>query len=160
MKKLSLNYCLAIILFLTGFALTSCSNDDDPTEDTVITVKDLPQKAQDFLSQYFPNISATSVEKEQIGNTFIYEIDLANNTEIVFNSDGEWQQVDAASGMTIPTGFILSEIVNYVNENYPDYGINEINKSGEGYIVEINTSDEVTLTFNMMGEYTGTISNY
>lgn len=160
MKKLSFSLSLLLILVVSGFTFTSCSNDDDDMNETTITVKDLPQTAQNFLNDYFPNIPVTTVEMEAIGTTVIYEVDLSDGTEIVFNSDGIWQQVDAPDGKTIPTGFILPGIMDYVNDNYQGYGINEINRSGEGYIVEINSSDEVTLTFNSIGEYTGMISDY
>lgn len=160
MKKLSLNLSFAALLLLSGFAFASCSSDDDDMNETTISAKDLPQKAQDFLSEYFPNVMVGTVEMESVATTVIYEVDLADGTDIVFNYDGDWQQVEAPDGKTIPTGFIMEEIVTYVNDNYQGFGINEINHSGEGYIVEINSADEVTLTFNELGEYTGTISNY
>lgn len=160
MKKLSLNLGLSALLLLTCVSVAGCSNEDMDEKDVPLTVNDLPTTAQNFLTQFFPNINATNVELEEIGTTFIYEVDLSDGTEIVFNKDGDWQQVDAADGKTIPTGFLLEGIIDYVNDNYSGIGINEINRSGEGYIVELNTADEITLTFNMMGEYTGTISNY
>lgn len=160
MKRLSLTLSFVALLILSSFAFSSCSEDDDDMNETTIGVKDLPQKAQDFLSEYFPNVMVGTVEMESIATTVIYEVDLADGTDIVFNYEGVWQQVDAADGKTIPTGFILEDIVTYVNDNYQGFGINEINKSGEGYIVEINSADEVTLTFNSMGEFTGMISDY
>ena len=159
MKKNFLTLLFASLLVFSGFAFTSCSNDDNNEFETSVLLKDLPAAAQSFLSQYYPNVAFKSAEKQQIKDIYIYEVELQDGTEITFNSAGEWQEVDAPEGKTVPSGFYPSGIDEYLSQNYSGYGINEINKYDSGYNVElVNNGPE--LEFNLMGEFVRVISEF
>lgn len=154
MKKNYLKLLLASFLLIGGSSfMYSCSDKDDDIEYT-IQFKDLPSEAQTFITTYFPNANTSKIEKQTIGSAIMYEVDLSNGYEIEFDSMGVWQEVDAPDRMTIPSGIAPSAIEEYVNTNYQNYGINEINKVGDGYNVEINGG--LRLTFNAAYECTGT----
>ncbi len=68
---------------------------------------------------------------------------LSNGTEIEFDKDGEWIDVDAANGKTLPSGFYPVEIDNYLAENFAGQGISEITKVKRGYEVELITTTEI-----------------
>lgn len=159
MKKSYLKLLLAGVLLIgvTGF-VTSCNDKDDQELEQTITVGELPKTAQSFLNTYFPNVKTKSIEKQYIANIVMYEVELQNDFDIMFNSEGEWQEVDAPDGKTIPSGIALPSIEEYVNTNYPDYGINEINKTGEGYNVELVSGLE--MAFNQLGEFLRVISEF
>lgn len=155
MKKTYLKLLVASVLLVGGTSfITSCSDNDKDSPEVVIGVKDLPSEAQSFLNTYFPNINASKIEQQSISDITMYEVELANGYEVEFDSQGVWQEVSAPDNMTIPSGIAPENIEEYVNTNYSDYGINEINKTGAGYNVEVNGG--VRLTFNQLGECTGT----
>ena len=150
-------------LLLLGFLLigitttiTSCSDKDDEIT-YLISLNELPIDAQTFLNDYFPTVKASTVEKQSIGKVVMYKVNLDSGFEILFNSEGVWQEIEAPQGKSIPTGIVPQEIEEYVAKQYPDYGINEVNKTGNGYNVEINGG--VRLTFNAAGECTGTFED-
>lgn len=149
-------FSLAVLLFSTVI-YSSCSDDNNEPENT-IPASDLPQDAKNFLNQYFHSYEIIKVEKATRDNITIFEVDLQEGYEVVFNQAGDWLEVEAPENMTIPTGFIMPEIIQYVTDNYPDYGINEINKTGEGYNLELVTG--LDLYFNMAGECTGVGDTY
>lgn len=159
MKKSYLKLLLAGML-LTGISgiTTSCNEKDNEEFEQTITVGELPKAAQLFLTTYFPEVKTKSIEKQNIANIIMYEVELENDFDIMFNSEGEWQEVDAPEGKTIPSGIALPSIEDYVNTNYPDYGINEINKTGEGYNVELVSGLE--MAFNQLGEFLRVISEF
>lgn len=66
---------------------------------------------------------------------------------------GEWVDVDAPVNMIILDGIAPETIVNYIEENYPEYGINEISKETYGYGGEL--VNNVELRFNAQGEFLG-----
>ena len=158
MKRNYLNLFLSFCLLVTGAtAFTSCSDDDNEIT-YLISLSELPQDAQTFLATYFPNENAAKVEKQSIGDIIMYQVEMDNGFEIMFNSKGDWQEVDAPDGKTLPVGIAPEAIQNYVDTNYPDYGINEINKTGNGYNVELVSGPE--LEFNLLGEFVRVISDF
>ena len=160
MKKNLVRLLLASILIIgNGIALTACSDKEDEVEMT-IGVKDLPMEAQTFLSTYFNGIEIKSIEKQTISTVIMYEVELQNGFDIMFNSSGVWQEVDAPDGKTLPSGIAPEAIETYVNQNYPDYGINEINKTGNGYNVELNDTIGTELEFNLLGEFVRVITSF
>lgn len=158
MKKNYLKLLLVSLFLVGGLPLTSCSDKDDEELEQTITISQLPSQAQSFLNQYFADVKAKSIEKQYITTIVMYKVELVNDFEIMFNSDGVWQEVDAPDNKTIPTGIAPSAIEEYVNSNYPDYGINEINKTGEGYNVELISGLE--MAFNELGEFLRVISDF
>lgn len=156
MRRFIFNLFIFNIVLIGGF-LSSCSENDDNETETTITVNDLPSESQSFLNKYYRGIEITKIEKEVDGDIEVFEVYLENGHQVVFNSEGEWQQVEAPFEETIPTGFILSEIMEYLDENFSGYGINEINRTGYGYKVQLVT--ELNLMFNDLGQYLGPVSD-
>lgn len=90
-------------------------------------------------------IMTTQREKDE------YEVTLSDGTVIDFDKSGEWKDVDAAMGQSLPTGFYPAAIDNYIAANYAGAGINEISKERRGYDVELVTGQD--LVFNAQGEF-------
>lgn len=133
-----------LMIAVVATAAASCSDKDEP-----IDPSKLPQKAQTFISTYYP--SATIVTSKKDGNE--YDVLLDEGTNIEFDKSGEWKDVDATVGMTIASGFYPAGIDAYVSANYPGTGINEISKEKHGYDVELLTG--LDLRFNTAGEFLG-----
>lgn len=153
MKKYRLFYGMILVLpLMFGLMATGCDNDDynDNVEKSV-SFSQLPDEAQSFIKEYFPDDEMEKGVKDIEDGVTIYEVTLKSGVEIDFNEKGIWQQVDAPYGMTLPEGFILEPIIDYLNVNYQGYGINEINRSGLGFKVELITGLE--LLFDQIGDF-------
>ena len=158
MKK---NYfrILVFLLLLSGsMTIISCSDDIKNEVDITITINDLPAAARSFLNKYFPDYEIVKITKEIESDITVYEVDLQEGYEVVFNEDGDWTQVEAPYGKTIPTGFIPEQVMATLTQRFQGYGINEINSTGQGYKVELSDNQggaSIDVFFDMSGEITG-----
>lgn len=158
MKK-SLFLILSLVMtFSYGFV--SCSDDNEKEVENIISVSDLPAKAQTFLTTYFRGYEVEKVQKETVNNTMVvYEVELEGGYSINFNSEGEWTQVEAPYGKNIPTGFIPEPILQTLDYQYHGYGITEINTTGQNYHLVLGNNqggDSIELIFNQSGEIVST----
>ena len=143
MKKLYRILPMLLVAVLS-IALWSCSDDDEP-----VPVTKLPSSAQTFLNTYFDNVDIISVTKDKDD----YEVLLSNGYSVEFNTSGEWTDVDAPVGKTVPTGFYPAAIDTYISSAYSGSGINEISRIDRGYEVELLNGTD--LYFSADGTYIG-----
>ena len=159
MKKSYLRILTIIFLSMVSISIVSCSDEDQNEVETTITVNDLPSAAKDFLNKYFRDYEISKIIMNEEDNLTLYEVNLAEGYQIIFNSSGNWTQVDAPYGKTIPTGFIPEPILQTLNYQYNGYGITEINTVGENYHIVLSNNqggDSIELEFNQSGEITST----
>ena len=135
MKKLVLT--LSVFFAAIGVA---CADVDRPIE-----VDKLPDAAQKFLKQYFPNASV-SLAKVDVELAYKeYDVLLTDGTRIDFNNSGEWIDVDCKYA-AIPEGIVPQQIVDYVAKNYPNVNILRIERDRHTY--EVSLSNRLKLTFD------------
>lgn len=135
-----------LIAMLALFTLVSCDKE------TNIQSGDLPSAASTFLSTYFADMGIANTKKEKEGIFGReYSVRLEDGTEIDFDKDGDWIEVDGAGNSPIPTGFILDPIVAYVAEHYPNTAISSIEKERNGFDVELTNG--VDLEFDTNGTF-------
>ncbi|MDE7420107.1 MAG: PepSY-like domain-containing protein, partial [Muribaculaceae bacterium] len=116
-----------------------------------INRNDLPEAAQNFLTQYFPKakVGMVKTDKHLLKKTD-YDVKLVNGTKIEFNNAGKWTSVDCKT-REVPEGIIPKTIRTYVKKNFPDVKIVKIEKTSTKY--EVKLSDDVKLTFNLLGQF-------
>lgn len=143
MKKI-LKFLPLLLLAVVGLAFTACGDDDDENN---ISPTELPATAKAFVSTYFPSAKIVSVNKDHDE----YEVILSDGTTIDFDRNGEWEDVDAAIGKTVPTGYYPAAIDTYVAEHHAGTGINEISRERGGYEVEL--TDGLDIHFDTNGTF-------
>lgn len=113
--------------------------------------KDLPQEAQQMLTDYFPKtkVGMIKVDRHLLKKTD-YDVRLVNGTTIEFNSKGAWTSVDCKT-RGVPEGLVKKSIRTYITKNYPDTKIVKIVKKTS--VTEIGLSDGVLLEFNLLGQF-------
>lgn len=79
-----------------------------------------------------------------------YDVKLVNGTKIEFNNSGKWTSVDCKKS-AVPSSIVPKAIRNYVNKNFSDVFIVQIEKKPTKY--EVKLSDDVELTFNLLGQF-------
>ncbi len=145
MKKLLFFSCAIIVAMAT---LWSCSDDDE-----LIIPGELPQTAKTFLNTYFPGMEIYKVEKDGRHDDTEYTVKFYGGYEVEFDALGEWTDVDAPEGKTVPDGIAPEAIATYVAQEYPGMGINEISRDYRGYEVELVTG--LDLDFDLEGNLIG-----
>ena len=112
---------------------------------------DLPEAAQQFLTEHFPKskVGMVKVDKHLLKKTD-YDVKLVNGTKIEFNNAGKWTEVDCKNS-PVPESVIPKAIRTYVKKNFSDVYIVKIEKTSTKY--EVDLSDGVELTFNLLGQF-------
>ncbi len=143
MKKYLFLFVAVIFGFMSGYAIDKYSVDRN----------DLPEAAQKFLTEYFPKakIGMVKIDTHLLKKTD-YDVKLVNGTKIEFNNAGKWTSVDCKT-REVPEGIIPRAIRSYVNKNFPEVKIVKIEKTSSKY--EVGLSDDVELTFNLLGQFKG-----
>lgn len=143
MKKYLILMVAVMFSFISGYSFDKYSIDR----------KDLPETAQKFLTDYFPKakVGMVKTDKHLLKKTD-YDVKLVNGTKIEFNNAGKWTSVDCKT-REVPEGIIPKAIRNYVKKNYQDVKIVKIEKTTSKY--EVGLSDDVKLTFNLLGQFKG-----
>lgn len=113
---------------------------------TPVNFSDLPKASQTFLNRYFPGVEIRKAEKERGVRAVEYEVDLASGAEVDFRSNGDWKEVKAAHGDSVPAGIVPAAIADYVAENFKDECVVEISRERNGYEIELSNGKELRLT--------------
>lgn len=141
MKKYILIMLTIVMTAMTSYALDKYT----------INREDLPESAQQFLTTYFPKakVSMVKTDKHFLKKTD-YDVKLVDGTKIEFSNSGKWTSVDCKK-KAVPQDIIPKAIRNYVKKNYTDGKIVKIEKTSSKY--EVKLSDNVELTFNLLGQF-------
>ncbi len=139
MKKI-LKLLPILLLGVMAISLAACDDKDDPVAES-----QLPATAKAFLNTYYPGIEISTATKDKNE----YDVILANGHSVEFDKAGEWKDVDAPVGQTVPVGFYPAAIDTYLSTNNPGDGINEISRDKSGY--EVDLVSGVEAVFNSDG---------
>ncbi len=140
MKVLSI---LALAIFTVQFSFAG----DVITQDA----KQLPLVARNFINRHFtkPQIHYIKIESEILQNKK-YEVQLADFTEIDFDKQGNWLEVDCKKA-AIPAALIPTSVQEYVKTNFPREIITKIERERSGMKIEL--SNDYSLKFNKKGKF-------
>lgn len=110
-----------------------------------VTIKQLPQKAQQFIGEYFAKDQISKIHTHHHRHGATYNVLFKDGSKINFDSSGQWTKIKLRND-TIPVDIIPEYITTYVWDNYPNMMIMSIETEGEGHEVELTNGTE--LTFN------------
>lgn len=113
---------------------------------TPIKQSDLPKTATTFLTKHFPGDKIRRAEKEKGWRGMEYEVELKSGAEIDFRENGDWKDIKAARGNSVPAALISTAISKYVTTNYSGLKIVEISRIRGGYDIELSNGTELKLT--------------
>ncbi len=143
-----------------AFIMSSCSDDIDlgDSNQTTIEASSLPRASTATVETYFSGATITTAKKSNTANIYgsIYSALLSNGFEIDFNEQGLWTEIESEKDMAIPDQFLdgeLPTIFAYLNANYPDNFVVEIERERSGYTVELNNG--VDLVFDQEQNFIG-----
>lgn len=141
MKKVLSVLVLALAAVQFAFA------GDVITQDT----KRLPMAARNFINQYFAKqqVSRIKIETGMLGSKK-YEVSLANHTEIDFDGNGNWTEVDCDK-TAVPEALVPVSVREYVKTNFPQEVIVKIERERSG--MEVELGNDYSLKFNSKGKF-------
>lgn len=140
MKKL-------VFLLVCMFTMQVAMADNDKP----ISFEQLPQTAQTFVKQHFPNakVAFTKMEKEWFETS--YDLVFMNGDKLEFNKDGEWKELKCRN-MTVPMSAVPEKIKQFVQTNYPEAHILKMERDKYEYEVKLSNFWEVKFdtSFNVI----------
>lgn len=89
---------LLLPAIMLSLCIVACNDDDDDDFAGVKNFNDLPRQAQAFLNDYFSTYNISSITMSDNG----YEVNFDNGTEVDFNAQGIWTDIDAGLGYYVP----------------------------------------------------------
>lgn len=136
---------LSAFLLIFLMLQTACAGDVI-THDT----KKLPTAARTFISTYFVKTQVSHIKIEsELFQTKKYEVLLTDRTEIDFDRNGKWLEVDCDEA-PVPSGIVPTYVSNYLKTHFPDVYVTKIERKRRE--VEVDLSNDWSLTFNEKGE--------
>lgn len=137
---------------LIALVVALCSVGAVQARDQVVRdVTLLPKVAQTFLSKNFKSgVSFIKIEKT-MGYLHEYEVVLTDGTEVNFNRDGSWDNVETPGDKSVPSQIVPKAITNYVSKNFPRQRIVSIDKERHGYDIELQSG--LDLVFDKAGNF-------
>lgn len=136
-----------LYLLIVMFAVfqSACAGDVI-THDT----KKLPEAARSFISTYFPQAHVSHIKMEsELFRTVKYEVLLTDRTEIDFNHEGQWLEVDCDDA-PVPVGLIPIYVTRYLENIFPGTYVVKIERKRRETEVDLNNG--WSITFNAAGE--------
>lgn len=130
-------------------AVLMCIGSIYAAVDKKITVRELPQAAQNFLNTHFAGIDVAYAEMDDDVAKRDYEVMLRDGTKIEFDRNGEWKEIDCFR-RSVPKAVIPERIASYVATNYPDEKIVEIERGTRK--TEVKLTNGFELKFNDLYE--------
>lgn len=147
--KYVLKHIVAVAMVMLSAAFVwNCSDDD---KDTPVEVAALPEGAQAFIASHYSGMHVVLAVRDKDDGRDEYEVRLSNGHEVTFDAAGEWTDVDAPAGQTVPDGLVPESVALYIATNYSGSGINDVSRSATGYSVELTNG--VDLEFDPLGNF-------
>lgn len=135
-----------ILIAMIGVSVSAMAKDTFTRDVNV-----LPKAAQTVISNNFKaKVNLIEIDKE-LGRISEYEVILNDGTEISFDRDGNWKNVEVGKNGKIPGSFIPKTISDYVKKNQPGQKILGIEKNRSGFEVEI--SNGIEMKFDKDGNF-------
>ncbi len=149
-KKLLI--ALFVLSAFTSFLFAQATNNEQNpysyTPDTNaqygygVQLSSIPQNAQNFIKQHFPNIQVSYIERDWDD----IEVYLANGTQIEFFPNGDWKEVKCY--MNMPASILPANVMATIQRTYPQAAIIKIEKQFTIFEVKLNNMMELYIDNN------------
>ncbi|MCY4781730.1 PepSY-like domain-containing protein [Sphingobacterium sp. UT-1RO-CII-1] len=147
-----------VVLFLAS-VLVSCSDDEvERPEKEVIADTELPAASKMTINTYFDGATIKEARKVSVPNIYnsIFSVSLSSKFEIDFDRNGIWTEIESEDNRSIPAKFLEIEvpgIYTYIQDNYVDFYVVEIEREKYGFTVELNNG--IDLVFDKEEQFIG-----
>ncbi len=137
---------LLAMAIIAGIGVTASARDTYAHDASA-----LPQAAQSTLANNFKaGVTVVKIDKD-LGRVSEYEAILSDGTEVSFDRDGNWKNVEVSARGSVPSFFVPKAVSDYVKKAHPGQKVIGIEKNRSGYEVEITNG--LDLKFNSQGQF-------
>lgn len=141
MKKFAL-----LLLIIVGAIGIAKAKDEYAHDDTV-----LPAAAKSSIKKNFKSsVSVVKIDKD-FGRISEYEVTLTDGSEITFDRNGNWKEVETNIGKQVPAAYIPAGVRDYVAKNQKGAHVVGIEKERNGY--EVSLSNGIDMKFDRQGKF-------
>lgn len=105
----------------------------------------LPEKAQTFLSTYFPDAKISLARKEFDVMELSYDVIFTDGSKVEFDRKGNWTEVDCLT-QPLPSGIVPEAIEKVIHTHYPTAHATKIERSHNE--IDVKLDNRMELTFN------------
>lgn len=126
---------------LSFFTITLLASNDKKCVDVV----NLPDKAENFIFNNFPNVGVCKVFEDTEFRGRTYEVRLKNGVKIYFTIDGEWKEIDYGKN-EVSNHLIPFHIKEKMLNRFPNNKIVKIKRCRKE--IEVTLDNDVEVTFN------------
>lgn len=135
-----------MLAVMAGVAVGASARDTYAHSDAV-----LPEAARTTINNNFKaKVSVVKIDKT-MGRVSDYEVVLTDGTEITFDRNGNWDNIETANTSSVPRAFVPQAISDYVAKNQPGARIVGLDRERSGYEVEL--SNGVDIKFDRQGQF-------
>ena len=144
---------ILVSIMLVLLVNSACAKDIMDRE-AVIEFNRLPQTAQKFLNDNFPDGGILSIVMDNEVLERDYSVYYQDGTEVKFNGKGEWESVENESSY-VPDSVVPEAILKMIRSKHPDKVVTNISRDltgrDKGYDVEL--SNIMEMKFDMEGRF-------
>lgn len=141
MKKL-----LIAIMLLAGVSSAALARNEYAHDASV-----LPAAAQTVIKNNFKStVSVVKIDKD-FGRVSEYDVSLSDGSEISFDRQGNWKEVETNVNVAVPGAFIPQPVAAYIAKNHKGQKVVGIEKERSGY--DVTLSNGIELKFNKNGGF-------
>ena len=119
---------------------SACADNHQP-----INQSQLPEKAQTFLSTYFPNAKISLARKEFDVMELSYDVIFTDGSKVEFDRKGNWTEIDCLTH-PLPSGIVPKAIEKVIHTHYPNAHTTKIERNHSE--IDVKLDNRVELTFN------------
>ena len=133
-----------LTLLLLAVSVLSVSARDTYSRDVNV----LPASARTVLNNNFKSkVSFIKIDKT-LGSIDEYEVVLQDGSEITFDKNGNWKDIEVRAKGSVPSTLIPTGITNFVKNNQKKTNIVGIEKERGGYTVDLANGVEIKFDKN------------
>lgn len=122
--------------------MTSCAKEKQ-------SQVELPDLASLFVSQNFGDREVTSVSNDSAS---VYEVMLADKTEMEFNADGMWQKIKTDDAGSVPSKVLPMLAVSYLEDIYTGKKIKMVERNIPTGLMRVTLDDGLQIVFTSEGQ--------
>ena len=135
---------LVAIVAIIAIAITANAGETFSRDASV-----LPKAAQTILADNFKaKVSMIKIDKD-FGRVSEYEVILTDGSEVTFDHNGNWKEVEVSLKNSVPSFFVPKSVSEYIKKTHSGQKIVGIEKNRSGYEVELTNG--IDLKFNNQG---------
>lgn len=134
-----------LFLLLTVSLLVGCTGPGGHNPNAVVTFRDLPQPAQEFIQKHYDTARIKEIVREKRASLIQYTVDMKGGIDIQFDHNGVCTEL-SSSKSPVPDDLIPGAIRQQISERFPGRTI--VKYEHDDRLYDIDLDDGTKLAFN------------